>query len=166
MTFLSHFNQIWIFSKDLNEILQYQISWKSVPRGLSWHMRRVDISKLTGQGLRTYDDTRLSLLSQFYYFFWPTSVSILRRTCVYIYTYMTAKRLYKNYCCYQIILRNIFYTNQEQCDVLGPDLAVTGRIRDIGQNVLETSFETESSSSSSYDHISLSYSSKRSLLEI
>ena len=35
---------------------------------------------------------------------------------------------------------SIFYTNQEKCDVLGHDLAVTGRIRDIGQNVLQSSF--------------------------
>jgi len=36
--------------------------------------------------------------------------------------------------------KHFFYTNQEQCDVLGRDLAVTGRIRDIAQNVLQSSF--------------------------
>jgi len=35
----------------------------------------------------------------------------------------------------------------------GPGLAVTGRIRDIGQNVLQSSFETGISSSPSYCHI-------------
>ena len=38
---------------------------------------------------------------------------------VYIYTYLTAKRPYVNYRCYQIILRvKHFYTNQECCEVL------------------------------------------------
>jgi hypothetical protein len=43
-----------------------------------------------------------------------------------------------------------FYTNRERCEVLtgylslGPDLTVTGRIRDTGQNVLQSSFQTGS----------------------
>ena len=35
--------------------------------------------------------------------------------------------------------------------MLGPDLVVTGRTHDIGQNVLQSCFETESSISPSYD---------------
>jgi hypothetical protein len=35
----------------------------------------------------------------------------------------------------------------------GATLAVTGRIRDIGQNVLQSSFQTGSSSKPSYFHI-------------
>ena len=71
---------------------------------------------------------------------------VVIQVCVYIHTYLTAQKLNINYRCYQIILRNIFFTNQKQWNVLGPDLAVTGRIRDIGQDVLQSSFETESSS--------------------
>jgi hypothetical protein len=38
---------------------------------------------------------------------------------VYIYTNLTAYRLYTNYRCYQILLRvKHFYTNLERCEVL------------------------------------------------
>ena len=54
-----------------------------------------------------------------------------------------------------------FYTNRSdvkcQLDIYhwGAGLAVTGRIRDIGQTVLQCSFKTGSSSSPSYCHILL-----------
>ena len=61
-----------------------------------------------------------------------------------------------NYRCYQIILRvKQFYTNRETpYEVLtgyhcGAGLTVTGLIRDIGQNVLQSCFGTESSNSPS-----------------
>jgi hypothetical protein len=61
---------------------------------------------------------------------------------------------------YQIILRvKYFYTNRGRCEVLtgylslGAGLAVTERICDIGQNVLQSSLQTGSSSSPSYCHI-------------
>jgi hypothetical protein len=54
-----------------------------------------------------------------------------------------------------------FYTNLEQCEVLigylelgGAGLSVTGPIRDIGQNVLQSAFVTGSCSNHSYCHIS------------
>ena len=52
-----------------------------------------------------------------------------------------------------------FYTNRERCEVFtgcyqwDAGLAVNGRIRDIGQNVLQSSFHTGSSGSTSYFHI-------------
>jgi len=65
-----------------------------------------------------------------------------------------------NYRCYQTsLLVKHFYTNRDRCEVLtgylslGAGLAVTGRIRDIGQNVLPSSFQTENGSSPSYFHI-------------
>jgi len=63
-----------------------------------------------------------------------------------------------NYPCYEVVLQmKHFYAIPERCRVLseyhlGADLAVTGRIRDIGQNVLKSSFRTGSSSSPSYFH--------------
>jgi hypothetical protein len=91
---------------------------------------------------------------------------------VYIYTYLTACRLYMNYRCYQITLRvKHFYTNRSgaKCwlDIYqwGAGLAVTGRIRDIGQNILQSSFETGSSSGPvTAKFSSLSHSSRSPLL--
>jgi len=37
---LSDFDQIWTFSPNFNESLQYQIPWKSVQWELSWYMWR------------------------------------------------------------------------------------------------------------------------------
>ena len=69
------------------------------------------------------------------------------RVCVCVCTYLTAWRLCMNYRCYQTILRmNHFYTNRELWEVLrgylalDAGLAVTGRARDIGQSVLQSSF--------------------------
>jgi len=69
-------------------------------------------------------------------------------------------RLYVNYRCCQVILRvQHLYTNQERCEVLtgylslGAVLTVTGRIRDIELNVLESSFQTGSSSNHIYFHM-------------
>ena len=60
--------------------------------------------------------------------------------------------MYMNYRCYQIQLKvQHFYKNWERCEVLtgylslGAGLAVNGRIRDNGQNILKTSLQTESS---------------------
>jgi hypothetical protein len=67
-----------------------------------------------------------------------------------------------NYRCYQIKQRvKQFYTNRSsaKCGVdiyrWGAGLAVTGPIRDIGQNVLQASFEPGSSSSTVNSHILL-----------
>jgi len=100
----------------------------------------------------------------------PTSVSVLRRTCVFIYiyththTYLTPYRLHMNYRCYQTTpRRNIFkqmWSADEKCwlDIYrwGAGLAVTGPIGDTGQNVWRSAFVTgsgSSSSSSSYCHV-------------
>jgi hypothetical protein len=104
-----------------------------------------------------------SLLSLFYSFCCPTIVCILWTTSVYIHIF-TAYRLYMNCRCYQMTDRETdtavkhFYTiwSGVKCwlDICrwGAGLAVPGQIRDIGQNVLQSSFETGSSSSHSYCH--------------
>ena len=67
---------------------------------------------------------------------------------------LTAYRLYMNYRCYQITLQyNIFTQIRSgvkcRLDIYrwGAGLAVAGRIRDVEQKVLESSFHTGSSSS-------------------
>jgi len=58
-----------------------------------------------------------------------------------------------NYRCYEIILRvEHFYTDWKSCEVLTGylSLVVTGRIRDIGQNVLQSYFQTKNSKSLRY----------------
>jgi hypothetical protein len=85
------------------------------------------------QGWQTYGmqkdflrHTAFNAVRFFFYFFCPTTVSILGRICVcvcvyiYIHTHMhlTAQRLYMNYRCYQVTLRvKHFYTNREWCEV-------------------------------------------------
>jgi hypothetical protein len=72
---------------------------------------------------------------------------------VYIYLCLTAWRRYMNYRCYQIILRTQIGSSAK-CwpDIYdrGADLAVTGRISDIGKKVSQCSFRIGSSSTSSY----------------
>jgi len=67
---------------------------------------------------------------------------------MYIFMYLITYRLYMNCLCYQIILRvKHFYTkigSGAKCwlDIYqwGAGLEVTGRIRDIGRKVLQSSF--------------------------
>ena len=126
------------------------------------------MSNALEQGYRTDGTRKYSLgmrhstLSQFFYFFCPTSVSILCRICLYTYTYLTPYRLYMNYGSYQITMQwNIFTQiwSGAKCwlDIYhwGAGLAVTEWIFDIGQKVEQSSFETGSSSSNSYCHILL-----------
>ena len=96
----------------------------------------------------------------YFLFLFPRLASLYREENVNVYTYMTVYSLYINYRCYQIILRvTLFYTNQDRCEVLtrylsfGAGLPVTGRIRDILQNVLQSSFGTGRSSCHSYYQI-------------
>jgi len=61
-----------------------------------------------------------------------------------------------NYHCYQITLRTQTGSREKfRLDIYhwGAGLAVTGRIRDIGQNVLLSSFQTEVAAAPSYFHI-------------
>ena len=88
----------------------------------------------------------------FYSFACPASLYCVHY--VYIHTYLTVYRLYMNYHCYQITLRWNICTQigaVRSVDwifiVGGQFYAVTGPIRDIGQSVLQASFETGSSSS-------------------
>jgi hypothetical protein len=76
------------------------------------------------------------------------------------YTHLTAWMRCMNYRCYQIIMEWNIYTQTgsgAKCwlDVyhLGAGLEVTGWIRDTGQNVLRSSFQTGSSSNPSYFRI-------------
>jgi hypothetical protein len=83
-----------------------------------------------------------------FYFSCPTSVEY-----VYRYSYLTAWRLYLNYRCYQITLRTQIGSGAKcwlDISDWGTDLAVTGRIRDIGQNALLCSFRIGSGGTSSY----------------
>ena len=90
--------------------------------------------------------------------FCPTSFSIFWRICVQtIHTPVCS--LYMNYRCYQITLQWNIFTQIRSCAKCWLDsyhwnagLAVTGRIRDTGQKVLLSSFETGSGSSHSYCH--------------
>ena len=94
----------------------------------------------------------------------PTSQYVLWSVCVYIYGYLTACRLYMNYRSYEITLQcNIFTQiwSGAKCwlDICHwvAGLAVSGRIRDIGQNVLQSAFQTGSSSNHSYSHVFFPY---------
>jgi len=109
----------------------------------------------------------------FFFFFLPGQhryiviyIYIYICICTHIYsyihtqTYLTAYRMYMNYRCYQITLRMKHFYNidsRTKCwlDVYhwGAGLAVTGRVHDSGQNVLQYSFQTGSSSSPSYIQI-------------
>jgi hypothetical protein len=63
-----------------------------------------------------------------------------------------------HYSRYEILLYvKRFYANRERCEVLTGHfgLTVTGRTRNIGQNVLRSSLRKGSSSSPSYCHILL-----------
>ena len=95
--------------------------------------------------------TTLPLL---YFFLCPTSVSILRRICVYIYPYLTAYRLYMNYVCYQITLqRNIFtqigaLRSVDWIFIVGAlALRWLGECMTLGGTFLQSSFVTGGSSS-------------------
>jgi hypothetical protein len=99
---------------------------------------------------------------------------IAKNMCITTYMCLTPYRLYMHYCCCQIILRvKHFYTNMEQCEVLtgyllwGCRPSGDWRIRDIGQNFLQYSFQPGSSSSPvTATFPSLSHSSRRPSLEI
>ena len=86
-------------------------------------------------------------MSQFFFIYFAP-----QHMYIHTHTYLTSYRLYMNYSCYQITLQwNIFTQiwSGAKCwpDIYrwGVGLAVTGQIRDIGQKVLESSFQTGSS---------------------
>ena len=102
---------------------------------------------------------RHALLSQYFNFFCQTTVAILWTICVYIYIHISLC----TDCILQLLPNNSavkhFYTNLSgaKCwlDIYrwGACLAVTGPIRVIRQNVLQSDFEAESSSCHSYCHM-------------
>ena len=101
-----------------------------------------------------------SLLFQFFFLFLLPNrhLYIVNNMC--IYAYLTVQILCMNYYFYQIILQvKHFYTNPEGCEVLTgfchwcASLAVTGWICDIGQDVVQSSFQTGSSRNPSSCHI-------------
>ena len=88
----------------------------------------------------------------FIYFPRPSSLHCEEYVC--IYTCVTVYRLCTNYRCYQITLQWNIFTQIEsgaKCwlDIYhwGANLVVTGPIRDIGQNVVQSYFQKGSSSS-------------------
>jgi len=89
----------------------------------------------------------------------------------HIYIYLTAQKLYMNYCCYIIILCvKHFYTNVKcRLDIYhwGAGLAVTGRIRDNGQKPQNFLFKQEIGAAPVTSTFSSTpRSSRRPLLEI
>jgi hypothetical protein len=103
-----------------------------------------------------------ALLSQFLFPFPAHLPYILKNVYIYIYiythththththTYLTAHRLYMNYCYHQITLWQTFLQNPGAVQsvhwifIIG---TMMWRIRDIRQNILQSFFETASSSS-------------------
>jgi len=99
----------------------------------------------------------------FFLFILPDQrLHIVKNMCTHTHTHthLSAYRLYMHYRRYQVLPHvKHFHANREWCEVLTGiyhcsfDLGVTGRTRNIGQNVLPSSFRTGSSSSPSYRHI-------------
>jgi hypothetical protein len=91
-------------------------------------------------GTRVQIDTRHSRLHNFFFNLFFSDQRLYA---------VTSQRLYINYRCYQITLRvkHFFTKNLERCEVLTiylsfgfAGLAVTGRIRDTGEKVWQSSF--------------------------
>jgi hypothetical protein len=108
-----------------------------------------------------------------FYFLFPTSVTILWTLCVYTRISDTVQTVYELPLLPSNTTVKHCYTNRSgaKCwlDIYrwGAGMAVTGRIRDVGQNVLQASFETGSSSSTvTATFSSLSHSWRRPWLEI
>ena len=98
--------------------------------------------------------TAFTAVPKFFFISFVRPTSLCCEEYMYIYTYLTAYRLYMNYRCYQITLQwNIFTQTLSGAKCLldiyhcGAGLAVTGRMHDIGQNVLQSALPTGSSSS-------------------
>ena len=87
-------------------------------------------------------------------FLCPTTVAILCTICVYIYRYLTPYRLYINCCCYTNLNGAKCSLDIYCCDT---GLAVTGPIRDIGQNVLLSAFEREAAAAARLLPFGLAY---------
>jgi len=92
-------------------------------------------------------------------FFCLISMSMLWRICVYVHI-SDHVNLSMSYHCYHTILSvKRFYTNQEWCKgmtgylSLGASLTVTGWIRNIGQNILQSFCQTRSSRNPTYFQI-------------
>jgi hypothetical protein len=100
--------------------------------------------------------SRRSLLSQLLSIYLAQPPSHCCAEHVHIHTYLTPYRLYMNYRCHQTtkVRMKHFYTNRSSANCWldiyrwGVGLAVTGPIRDIRQNVLQSAFVTGSGSSS------------------
>jgi hypothetical protein len=123
--------------------------------------------KTLGQGRRTYstpaqNGTRHTLMSQFFLFSLPDQrFYIVNNLCAYIHISDTVQTVY--YIITVATKKNTgakhVYTNRSAAKFWleiyrwGAGLVVTGRIRDIGQNVLQCSIQTGISSSHSYCQI-------------
>ena len=94
-----------------------------------------------------------------FYFLCPTSTFMLWRTYVPVHTPDAVQAVYELPSLSRNTAAKHFYTNRSspKCwlDIYhwGAGLAVTGRIRDNGQKVLQSSFRTGSNDSPSYFHI-------------
>jgi len=112
---------------------------------------------------RNFLGKRHSLLSQFVISFTRSASLYCEEcvcVCVCVCTHLTACELCMNYRCYQLTARmQHFYTKRKRCEVftlylsLGLPAWQWLREYDIGQNVVESYFQTGSSSSPRYCHI-------------
>jgi len=95
----------------------------------------------------------------YFYFLGPTSVSVLWRTYIPVHISDGVETVYELLLLAHNTEAKHFYTNMRSAkcwlDIYrwGAGLAVTGRIRDIGQKVLLSSFRTGSIDNPSYFHI-------------
>ena len=124
---------------------------------------RTNVTLAQNDPRKEFLGTRYLLLSQFLYFLCTTSFSILSRTCVYRHIYDFIDNAYE-----LPLLPN--RTASESFTQIGSGakcwldiyhsssgLDVTGPLCDIGQYVLQSSFQTGSNSNSNYFHIFLPF---------
>ena len=133
----------------------------------------IALSKELLQGWQTYGMRKdflvmwHSLISQFFYVFYPTSISILWRIYMHIYTYIYTNTHISDrveiVCELHLLPNNSVSETFTQIgssvkcwlDIYnwGTGLAVTGRICDIAQNILQSSIQIGSSSRPHYFQI-------------
>jgi hypothetical protein len=111
----------------------------------------VNLTDGSRSGLANLWHAAFSAVPIYLYFFYPNSVSILRKICIYIHNWLRTDDIYE----LPLLPNNTAMKHFSQiasgakCRLdsyhWGAGLVVTGPIRDIGQNILQYSFETGSS---------------------
>jgi hypothetical protein len=118
------------YSAKVKERVELCLYWSS---GTSWHV--------IGQGFRTY----IHCCPNYLHLLCPTNVYILWRISVYLHISDGVETVYELPLLPTNTASETFLHKWEKCEVLtgyifrcGACLAVTGRIRDIGQNILQS----------------------------